>query len=508
MENGSNEPFTLNLNNFSVLIGERWEVDTELLKNYFLSYLSLALIKTKEALISIEKIYETDSNLYYEAAYSSSALNHIILTKGSLKNQINASKALGLLIVAEEDMVLRNKLLKLLKKHYALVYKAVKTHDKKILSEKYMKLKSKARKEEAALDAAVYFYFGLYYFSSSVDQNFFNSILEDARNFEFYDPLTRDIKKELDLNKKEIQDLKAYIKKLLGSINTYEELINHPNKKIQVLSVMLENLCIINKIDIKQNFNDYFNLDDLILAYLKINEKDFNDELFISTIVSGIFFKILIKEYKENKNIYWDNSPQKFINKLKATEEELLKVNTEKNIITKRLDNFQKQKDIYVQQLEFETISASREITKLQNDVKNLELRLLQEQNYKNELNELREYVISINEPYIPKEMSETLETLILNKKIVIWGGSKEWRRKFRDKYEQIRTLNGFNENFDVSVLNNIDMVFFYTKFMNHATYYRAINLLKQKQIPFSYIGKTNLELVEAELAEEVKKLS
>ncbi|MPN39560.1 hypothetical protein SDC9_187088 [bioreactor metagenome] len=111
-----------------------------------------------------------------------------------------------------------------------------------------------------------------------------------------------------------------------------------------------------------------------------------------------------------------------------------------------------------------------------------------------------------MNEDYTPSVLDETLDSYIESKNILIIGGEKEWRRKFRSKYPMIRTLNGFNENFDISILNNYDYIFFYTKFISHATFYRAMNFIRINQCKFGYIGKTNIELVEQEIIEELRK--
>ena len=41
---------------------------------------------------------------------------------------------------------------------------------------------------------------------------------------------------------------------------------------------------------------------------------------------------------------------------------------------------------------------------------------------------------------------------------------------------------------------------------MDHATYYRAINFIRSHEIKFGYIGKTNMDLVEDELIDELGK--
>ena len=143
----------------------------------------------------------------------------------------------------------------------------------------------------------------------------------------------------------------------------------------------------------------------------------------------------------------------------------------------------------------------------LQNRIEELEDQLASEKKYRTELNEIRKYIFKINNNYVPSNTKKTLDYYIARKNILIIGGAKEWRRKFREKYPDLRTLSGFNETFDTTILSNYDYVFFYTGFMDHATYYRAINFIRSHAISFGYIGKTNIELVEEELINELENM-
>ncbi|HBN05362.1 MAG TPA: hypothetical protein DD434_06190, partial [Bacteroidales bacterium] len=122
------------------------------------------------------------------------------------------------------------------------------------------------------------------------------------------------------------------------------------------------------------------------------------------------------------------------------------------------------------------------------------------------EINKLREMLFSIKNEYTPQKQVKTLNEYLEEYRILIVGGATEWRRKIKEQYPQILTIDGFNENFDINTLKNIDFIFFFTGYMNHGTYYRFINHIRNKNIKFGYIGKTNLELVESELVEEIEK--
>ncbi len=148
------------------------------------------------------------------------------MTQGTLEQEIEGRKALGILLIAEKDYNLRNTVIKLLRKYYPIVFNAVKKHDKRELIKRYLQMDEVTRKTEGRIDAAVYFYFGIYRSAEAVDQGFFKSIINDVKAFEFYDPMTRDIAKELEIHKSEIQEIKALIKREYGKINSYKDILN------------------------------------------------------------------------------------------------------------------------------------------------------------------------------------------------------------------------------------------------------------------------------------------
>jgi hypothetical protein len=126
---------------------------------------------------------------------------------------------------------------------------------------------------------------------------------------------------------------------------------------------------------------------------------------------------------------------------------------------------------------------------------------------YRNELNTLREYIFHVNNEYIPPNSERSLEEYLGDKKLIIIGGAKDWRRRFRERYPNIRSLNGFNDGFDTTILSSVDYVFFYTGYMNHSTYNKAMSVIRSIGVKFGYIGKTNMELVEEEIIDEIKRL-
>jgi len=512
--NDKSEVINLNIENFSKMIGETWNVPKNILRNYILANVSIAMISTPDIKNDINKLYLLDEIKYYDAVKISSCAKHVIMTEGTLEQEIEGRKALGILLIAEIDYNLRNKIIKLLRKYYSVVFNAVKKHDKKELTKRYLQMDEATRKSQARLEAAIYFYFGIYRTVNEVDQGFFKSIIEDIKMFEFYDPMTSDISKELEVHKSEIQTIKAILKREYGKINSFKDILNSDTQSIEKLGENLKNIFIINKLDVNHLFtnSNFLNIDEILLSYIKMGYTTLDPKIILQVLVNGIFIKSLINEYKKAKDQYFENNQEILLIKINSLENNLDAVNiVNKDISTKltvyKMENT-KFEETLNNQLNKLNKSHNSEVVEMQNKINDLENQLLVEKSYRTELNGLREYVFKKNNDYIPLVQSKSLSDYISNTKIIIIGGAKEWRRKFREKYPEIRSLHGCNENFDTSLLAHYDYVFFYFGFMNHATYYKAMNFIRTQQIKFGYIGKTNIELVEEEIMDELEKSS
>ena len=148
-------------------------------------------------------------------------------------------------------------------------------------------------------------------------------------------------------------------------------------------------------------------------------------------------------------------------------------------------------------------------ISALNKEIKQLKKQLEKQSLNNSELFALRETLFNIEkEVNTPYKTDTNLSDLIKDKKVLIIGGRDDLKKKMKDKHGEISVIDGFNESFDTRIINNVDIVFFYVGSMNHAVYYKAINTIRKNNTPFHYIGKTNIDLIECEMAEELMKIS
>lgn len=498
----------INIENFSRKIGEKIGIGSSIVKDYILAKVSIALASNIDARIKIDEIYNKDNFKYYDASIKSSTINYILMNQGDLEEEIYARKVLGILLIAEYDFNLRNSIIKILRIYYPEVFNSVKKVDKKKLVNKYSKMDKITREIEAKLDSAVYFYITIYKSPNWLDEGFITAIIDDIMHFEFEDFISVDIQEEIRTKSSNIYKIKEEFHKKYGEINDYKDFIAFINKYDEEKLSILKNIFKVNKLDIDYLFkNDEFNIDKIILAYIEADKEAFKLE---DILINSVIMQLLIDKYKESKEIYFNNNEETVnfkLKDLKRVVNEVTDKNRNLNLAVKDLEEYKKQTENILHNERNKLIKEHNiEINYLKNRIKELENNLYEEQKYKMELNALREYVFEKDNNYIPEEEDKSLVNYINGKKIIIIGGAKEWRRKFREKYPEIRSLNGFNENFDVTVLGMVDYVFFFTGHMSHATYYKAINYIRLNQIPFGYIGKTNLDLVELELIDELEK--
>lgn len=501
----------MNVTYFSEIICKQWDINSNILVDYIFSNLSFGIAKNKEIRKEVDKIYNSDQMKYYNAIIDSPCANHVVIKQGTLENELYARKVLGIFLVSEGDNLVRNKIIKLLKKYYPIVYNTVRKLDKDKLKNKYLKMDMITRNIEAKFDAAIYLYLAVYTSSEKVDHGFVTSILSDVEEFEFRSLINQNVEVELERYKLQIQEIKSLIKREYGTISNYKDIITNKNIDISDLGSFFEDLFATNQIDINHIFidNNFVNIDKIILSYYRAT-KDKNPEKIVSSIISGIFIQMLINEYKATRKSYVENSNEPLTYELKDIEHKLSLLDNENNELKSKLKELNDEIKNNEKKLTYEINNLNnlhkQELNKMESRIKELENKLKEEENLRTEIEALREYELSIIEENNSEDLNINLYEHIQNKKIIIIGGDKEWRRRFRIKYPEIRTLNGFNENFDISILNNCDYIFFYTKYMNHSTFHKAMSYIKINKCEFGYIGKTNINLVEKEIIDNIRK--
>lgn len=503
----------MNFEAFATEIGSTLSIVPEDLVASVFSNICFGISRKAAMKYEIEKLYDQDGQRYYKEMTASPIKLSPLFSQGTLEQEVTARKALGIFLAAEKEAQLRDKLIRILRKHDAVVYEAVIKQDKRGLAKRYSDMDELTLKLEARIDSSIYLYFCIYRSQEQLDLGFLKAILLDIKSYQSKNPVAAQGNEELESYRDKVSDIKKYLKQKDLKVSNYKDVLISSTKELRRLGEFLQQLFLLNKLDVKLLFaqNEFNNLDKQLAAYVKVYGDAMDVDLLIPVLASGIFAQNLIDEYRNCRRSYFENSSEEvrfLLEELKNKLSVMEKGDAEKAAL---LEDWKGRQLDFESSLHHETEKLRKqhfeELAEKDSIIRQLRERLEEEQVYKKELYALREFIFESNKNYIPENIEKNFMNYVEDRKLLIIGGPKEWRRKLRDSYAGIRCLNGFNENFELGILNNYDYIFFYTGFMNHATYYKAINFIRNNQIKFGYIGKTNFDLVEKEIIDEIERL-
>lgn len=487
----------------------------DMVKNNIMANVAVALTITNNIRKEINAIYDNDKRKYYEAAKNSTGYEHIIITMGNIEQEIYAKRALGIIICAEEDSQLRSKIIKIIRKYYPEVYQAIKNGNRRLLIEKYSRLtrlKGETAYKYSRIDGGLTIYLALYLERETENSDLILNAFNDINKFENANPITSNLDQEIEMHKEELKIIKSKIKKIFSSITNHEEILEHNDIDISNLAREIKNIFTLDKLDMEETFTevDTVNIDSIIISYIKMGYEKHEISQIERLVAIGVFIKLLLKEYRKARKLYFENNKETLYFELEELDNKLKQVIKDNTTMQQEINKYKEKITSIDRTLEEEKNKLrkeyDKEVIELKREISKLKCQINGSEDNKQELNELREMMFLIKQDYVPKKEEVSLKELIKDKRIVIIGGTNDWRIKVKDKYTNIITIDGFNEGFDISILNNINFVFFYTGYMNHGTYYKAINIIRNKEIPFGYIGKTNVDLIEREMIDILQR--
>lgn len=212
--------------------------------------------------------------------------------------------------------------------------------------------------------------------------------------------------------------------------------------------------------------------------YLLCNDTNINISEAMMFIVDCVYIKYLIKAYKQVKKHYFENNKETMFVELDEVKRELATTQTELKVKDNTMKKLQEQ------------------IERLERENRRLRNQLDEEAQNRNELNSLREFMFNLDkqEEYTLKERNFSK---LQNVKGLVVGGHENWQRRMKELLPNFKFLHPDTLNIDISILDNVDIVLFYTNYLNHAMYYKVINEARKKNIKIAYISaNTNENIV------------
>ena len=115
----------------------------------------------------------------------------------------------------------------------------------------------------------------------------------------------------------------------------------------------------------------------------------------------------------------------------------------------------------------------------------------------RDELIALREYVYKseLETPQLTEEKLAEMKKVIADKEIVIIGGHINWINKLKQQFPNWMFIHPDSyKNVDGKIFEDKERVYFFTDYLNHASYMKFIAALRGRKVPFGYLGSRNVE--------------
>lgn len=480
----------------------------------FTPFLVEALVSNKKIEDDINKLYEKNKFRAYELAKNSEYYNHVILCDGGIKREINAKRALGLLLLSQEDESIAKEIMKLFKKGWKGIYRYIETRDYidfKELLETYAHSDMFDDVFNSYVTVGIFIAYELDKEMGPTDfiSYAINSMQMRIKHYQSdYRFSYESLKKDKDLFEKAIS-IKNRFYETYGQIKYFHELYspfikkNYPDMLHFTDTVSLifdsENVMLESMLD-----NDYKFLEKDIIELAAIYYmlyKNQNRENSAKFIIFGLYLKYTIKSYKSIKDYYFENNKETLYYELQNYDKKINELENENKALRAKMSYLesenQRLKKEYKESIEKENILLKRENEKFRNIINELE-------KDKKELLVLRESLFNRDNEEKIEEVTEKID--IPNIDAIVVGGHSNWHEKLKEVLpSSFKYIEGDDEAFDINILNNVTHVFIYNKYMSHGFYYKLINKLRNTNINFYFINFTSPEYVKKEIYKSLK---
>ena len=211
----------------------------------------------------------------------------------------------------------------------------------------------------------------------------------------------------------------------------------------------------------------------------------------------------MIRAYKELKEYYFQHNKETVLLEMKHQDDRIAALREENAFLQKQAENL---KSELFSRIAAVKESYAEEVRELRGKVASLSAELESERQKNRELNALRELMFSLDKRKEPEKETQ-LDVDLSSVRGVIVGGTEKWQHKMKELLPAFVFLSADNENFNPSLLDGKDIIFFYINYLSHAIYYKTVNLARAKNIDIGYINAANDEKVLDEIKEKIKTI-
>lgn len=126
------------------------------------------------------------------------------------------------------------------------------------------------------------------------------------------------------------------------------------------------------------------------------------------------------------------------------------------------------------------------------------------------ELAALREHVYGLTEDDREAQKSvpvDEMKSFLKDLRIIVIGGHSNWQQKMKQEFPNWTYIDAtVSGTLDSSVVDKADRVYFFTDTISHSTYFKYMNVVKERNVDFGYIHGVNIENNIRQMYRELKK--
>jgi len=472
-----------------------------------LPFLIEALSIKKSIRKDIDALYELDKYRFYKKAKESDWYNNLIVKEGDIYREVYAKKALGIILCAVDDIDLSQKFLQIIKRGWPRAFSYVEKQDN-IDVEKYI-VSIASEIDNMHIDIFNSELTVLYFLAINFDKKFVineglevleKNLLQREKHYLGLEPSSYSFDKLSDDTKRHAADLKKQIYSKIGEISTYGKMFSSKvdvvKREIDFMSFLFDS----EELSMDALFfeNDISKKDVIEILALYYNVfKDMDVESATKHLVSGTIIKCLLKAYKQVKMYFFGHNQETMFLDMERRDEEIEKLKSENNMLKNKVSELSQTIADYKKSLENKYLQETKMLNKT---IEDLKMQLDEEHQKDSELNALREFMFSLDTKKVYSNSAKEVD--LSSVKGLIVGGQETWQKELKKSLPNFSFVN--SENFDIKVLDNVDIVFFFPNFLSHALYYKVINEVRKRNIKVGYISKLNKELALEEIKRQV----
>jgi len=453
----------------------------------------------------IEDMYEENRVEYYQLAKSSPWYNHEIITSQSIFKEIVMKRSLGILAKGDTE-----KILKILIKGWRQIYNVVRQQNIIRVSEVMLKLLPVDEKQQ--LDKLTSDRFNSYAIIPVVLGGLLGKRIDVIDDM--YDVVMNNCHMRLKLadnerrfsldaleseDRKKVRDFKKSIY-AEADINRYwASYATAASEDIFNFSIGLSYLFDTENLSISIMEEEVLcekDIEEILAAYF-VTAGNRNKTEGGKFLAAGHIVKALLRAYRRLKEEHFKTNKESLYLELDTALHQANEARLENNNLQRIIEEKNKEIENLRKQVAVEYGRAA-------NGFKD-ELRTVRKENseLQDKLNQImidfKEYEKII---FLQQEPVEFFDIDLATIRGVIIGGHENWHLKMKAVLPDNWRFIHPDDSYDLNIISNADVVFFYTGYLNHVVFTNIIAETRRKNIPVGYLKQVN----EQECLRDIKK--